>query len=48
MIAGLIIASVIPLIMSSAKTLSLELETDKVDEIRNALAEVSLHRGMKS
>lgn len=42
MIAGLIIASVIPLIMSSAKTLSLELESGRVDEIRNALAEVSL------
>lgn len=41
LIAGLIIASVIPLIISSAKTLSLELEGEKMNEIRNALAEVS-------
>ncbi|KAJ9124106.1 hypothetical protein QFC22_000901 [Naganishia vaughanmartiniae] len=48
MIAGLIIASVIPLIMSSAKTLSLELETEKVDEIRNALAELASLDGVES
>jgi zinc transporter 5/7 len=41
LIAGLIIASVIPLIISSARTLSLELEAERVNEIRNALAEVS-------
>ena len=41
LIAGLIIASVIPLIISSARTLSLELEEGKMNEIRNALAEVS-------
>lgn len=40
LIAGLIIASVIPLIISSARTLALELEAERVNEIRNALAEV--------
>ncbi|KAJ9106145.1 hypothetical protein QFC21_001287 [Naganishia friedmannii] len=48
MIASLIIASVIPLIMSSAKTLSLELESGKVDEIRNALAELASLDGVES
>ncbi|KAJ9126664.1 hypothetical protein QFC24_001694 [Naganishia onofrii] len=48
MIAGLIIASVIPLIMSSAKTLSLELESGRVDEIRNALAELASLDGVES
>lgn len=41
LIAALIIASVIPLIISSARTLSLELEGERANEIRNALAEVS-------
>ncbi|KAJ9098783.1 hypothetical protein QFC19_006260 [Naganishia cerealis] len=48
LIAGLIIASVIPLIMSSAKTLSLELESERVNEIRNALAELPSLDGVGS
>jgi zinc transporter 5/7 len=41
LIAALIIASVIPLIISSAKTLCLEIDNQRVNEVRNALAEVS-------
>ncbi|KAI5455017.1 putative zinc transporter msc2 [Naganishia albida] len=48
LIAALIIASVIPLIISSAKTLCLEVDKERVNEVRNALAELSSLEGVES
>ncbi len=40
LIAGLIVASVVPLVLDSAKVLCLELDADRTTEVRSALTEV--------
>jgi zinc transporter 5/7 len=47
-IAGLIVASVIPLVVDSGRILCLELTSEKATEIRQALAEVSSLEGVAS
>ena len=47
-IAGLIVASVIPLVVDSGRILCLELSPEKATEIRQALGEVSILEGVAS